>query len=733
VAEQPRAGPAGEGRRRVVVVGHPPKSTEEGKLFLEHVRRDTVVRFLEREKGAAPVRSGPLAKGFGSSSDAFSPKDGPGFTFPVLGDFVSLSLDPAPGAVEDADDEAVHWGQVDVRFVETARAGVPRAASEAEALKRRVSVYHAVLFLTQHDDRRPPPLERGIVKEAKRLVAAALEAAGLVDRVVEEFALPYADPRMHTLHARLGIPLPKGILLWGPPGTGKTSIVKLLCDLLGVHSVCEPLSASQLTSNRSKVGETEQLLKDLAFRAKLTPWLVCGLAIDEIDVMAPSRMQEDTSQFKLDTLSQLLSVFGGVQDQPNLVMLGSTNRKWAIDEAFLRRIEKHFFVGRMTPDARRKYIVKTKLLQAGLIDHAVLLSTNFTGANLQQFTSQLLLQAAKRSTSDEPEATKEQLEEAYRLTAQRFQLSFGGCDLVALLGQPNPLQAKWPPAQVEVSLTGRVFADARTDGPMVEFETRGGSGGVVRVAWPQGGGAPVDNLLGWAVTAAVRSGYDSVQFITATTLYAQGVYEETGAMKVINGTFQEMAEYSKSLLIFELDALVQVMKEESTSSSGPSGGSTSQSFRVQQPHLLRFILSRAIEAASPKHSVVLVSSNKVLIDIFKSYSRGWPLNPAEKEEAELERELTRPIECDACGETYNRASNRNSACKAHPGSVRRDKKDGQIVNPPPVTDQSGVFFWDCCGARFTAPHLHANGCVPKPHTSKDAGPPRPTAASPKKK
>lgn len=77
--------------------------------------------------------------------------------------------------------------------------------------------------------------------------------------------------------------------------------------------------------NKGIVGETEKLLLDLCNRAKLYPHLLWYITIDEVDGLAPKR-DDKVSSHKIDALSILLAVIGGIKDVPNLIILASTNR-----------------------------------------------------------------------------------------------------------------------------------------------------------------------------------------------------------------------------------------------------------------------------------------------------------------------------------------------------------------------------------------------------------------------
>lgn len=80
----------------------------------------------------------------------------------------------------------------------------------------------------------------------------------------------------------------RGLLLWGPPGTGKSVVCKSLCSRAGFALNCKPLAAAEV--NRSLQGQAEEVLTRLFERARLVPHLPCAILIDEIDAMAPNRM-----------------------------------------------------------------------------------------------------------------------------------------------------------------------------------------------------------------------------------------------------------------------------------------------------------------------------------------------------------------------------------------------------------------------------------------------------------
>ena len=128
-----------------------------------------------------------------------------------------------------------------------------------------------------------------------------------------------------------------GMLFYGPPGTGKTQLSEVIIKKSGLEPVVHSLSSAEL--NRSLVGGTEKLLMALWNRAKRCPQWLCCIAIDEIDALVPKR-NDKASGHKIDALSLLLSLIGGIKDVPNIYLIASTNRLNKIDEAFARKTNK---------------------------------------------------------------------------------------------------------------------------------------------------------------------------------------------------------------------------------------------------------------------------------------------------------------------------------------------------------------------------------------------------------
>ncbi|CAF2945335.1 unnamed protein product [Rotaria sp. Silwood2] len=192
---------------------------------------------------------------------------------------------------------------------------------------------------------------------------------------------------------KLKVKFGRGLLLYGPPGTGKSELLKRAAVFAGITTTTTPLAAGEL--NRPHVGETEKLLVDIMYRSNPISYLICAMIIDEIDGLVPKR-DNNAQQSKVDGISVLLSHIEGVKNIPNLIVLGATNRRNMMDEAFLRRMQAKCFVGRPSPKIREKMlqplIVKDPhTFTRHRIDFLVKITTNFSGAAVGALKSSIIV------------------------------------------------------------------------------------------------------------------------------------------------------------------------------------------------------------------------------------------------------------------------------------------------------------------------------------------------------
>ncbi|MCH9641623.1 MAG: AAA family ATPase [Actinomycetia bacterium] len=196
------------------------------------------------------------------------------------------------------------------------------------------------------------PLSRSATEELA-LGSVTLEDVGdMVDtkRALTEAVLwPLQHPETF---ARLGVQPPRGVLLYGPPGCGKTYVVRALASSgrLSVHAV----KGAELMDKW--VGSSEKAVRELFSRARdSAPSLVF---LDEIDALAPRRGQSFDSGVTDRVVAALLTELDGIEALHDVVVLGATNRPDLIDPALLRpgRLEKLVFVEPPDADARSQIL-----------------------------------------------------------------------------------------------------------------------------------------------------------------------------------------------------------------------------------------------------------------------------------------------------------------------------------------------------------------------------------------
>jgi len=157
------------------------------------------------------------------------------------------------------------------------------------------------------------------------------EVGGLEDiknalKETVEWPLKYAD-----LFKKAGTNPPKGIILHGKPGTGKTYLAKALASESGVNFIS--VKGPQILSRY--IGESEKGVRELFRLAKQAS--PCILFLDEIDSITPRRSNDSSGSGVLErVIGQFLSEMDGIEDLRGVIVLAATNRIDLIDPALLR-------------------------------------------------------------------------------------------------------------------------------------------------------------------------------------------------------------------------------------------------------------------------------------------------------------------------------------------------------------------------------------------------------------
>lgn len=178
------------------------------------------------------------------------------------------------------------------------------------------------------------------------------EVGGLrheVKAMREIVELPLRHPE---LFARLGIEPHSGILLYGPPGCGKTLLAKVMAS----ESEANMFSINGPEIMNKYYGETEAKLRDIFKEAKdNSPSIIF---IDEIDAIAPKR-EEAYGDVEKRVVAQLLALMDGLNDRGNVIVLGATNRPDSVDPALRRpgRFDREFEISVPNEDGRLEILL----------------------------------------------------------------------------------------------------------------------------------------------------------------------------------------------------------------------------------------------------------------------------------------------------------------------------------------------------------------------------------------
>ena len=166
-------------------------------------------------------------------------------------------------------------------------------------------------------------------------------------RLTESVIWQMKDPERFT---RLGIEPPRGLLLYGLPGTGKTFVVRALANESGAAFFT--VKGAELLDKW--VGESERAVREVFARARAVAPAI--LFFDEIDALAPVRGNSSNSVTD-SVVAALLTEMDGVSDRGDVFVIGATNRKDLVDSALLRpgRLEVHLRLGLPGTEARRAF------------------------------------------------------------------------------------------------------------------------------------------------------------------------------------------------------------------------------------------------------------------------------------------------------------------------------------------------------------------------------------------
>jgi transitional endoplasmic reticulum ATPase len=212
--------------------------------------------------------------------------------------------------------------------------------------------------------------------------------------IKEAVEWPLQYPESFT---NLGIKPPRGILLYGPPGCGKTMLVKAAANESDANFIS--IKGPELLSKW--VGESEKGVRKIFQKAKqVSPTIIF---FDEVDALAPKRGHSMDSGVTERVVSQILTEIDGMEELADVVIIAATNRPELVDPALLRpgRFDRFIYIKAPTESARRDILaIHTKSMplasDVNLVDlarHTI----NFSGADLKSLCSEAAMIALREN------------------------------------------------------------------------------------------------------------------------------------------------------------------------------------------------------------------------------------------------------------------------------------------------------------------------------------------------
>ncbi|MFQ5406283.1 MAG: CDC48 family AAA ATPase [Candidatus Micrarchaeia archaeon] len=234
------------------------------------------------------------------------------------------------------------------------------------------------------------------MKELGKIATISYEDIGglkdEVQKVREMIELPMRHPE---LFERLGIEPPRGVLIYGLPGCGKTLLARAVANESEAHFIT--IAGPEIVSKF--VGEAEEKLRNIFKEAdENAPSIVF---IDELDAIAPKR-EEVMGEVEKRIVSQLLTLMDGLKSRGQVMVIGATNRPNAVDPALRRpgRFDREIEIGVPDKNGRKEVLqIHTRGMPLGemvSLDDLAAITHGFVGADLQSLCREAAMKALRR-------------------------------------------------------------------------------------------------------------------------------------------------------------------------------------------------------------------------------------------------------------------------------------------------------------------------------------------------
>ncbi len=219
------------------------------------------------------------------------------------------------------------------------------------------------------------------------------------DTLIEVVEWPLKRPETFT---RLGISPPKGVLIYGPPGAGKT----LLARAVATESEANFISVKGPELLSKWVGESEKAVREIFRKARTAAPAI--IFFDEIDAIAPTRGNSaGDSHVTERVISQLLTEMDGLESMKDVIVLAATNRPELIDRALLRtgRFDRFVYVPAPDKSSREKifkiYTNNMPLDEDVAIEKLVEMTEYFVGGDVEALCREAGMRALRENMDAE--------------------------------------------------------------------------------------------------------------------------------------------------------------------------------------------------------------------------------------------------------------------------------------------------------------------------------------------
>ncbi len=217
-----------------------------------------------------------------------------------------------------------------------------------------------------------------------------LENAKQELKEVVEWPLKYP-----AVFSRLNTKPPKGILLFGPPGTGKTMLVKAVANVTEANFIS--IKGPELLSKW--VGESEKAVREIFRKAKQAA--PCIIFLDELDSIAPVRGAGFDSHVTERVVSQLLTAMDGLEELKEVIIIAATNRPDMVDPALLRpgRLDRLIYIQPPDEEGRKKIFevhLRGKPIGADVdVEELAKRTDGYVGADIEAIVKEAVMSALR--------------------------------------------------------------------------------------------------------------------------------------------------------------------------------------------------------------------------------------------------------------------------------------------------------------------------------------------------